>query len=134
MGRGVPVLCDDSFTAPLVAGRQTACSAHVLRLWFPSLVFTELASTTPWPTGAGAPSRHHPSPAVLNRRPGARGPAYGGVVVLSADLDGLKGVNDSAGHHAGDAALVRFADLCGAPFARGCRRPRRRVASSLVRV
>jgi diguanylate cyclase (GGDEF)-like protein len=34
-----------------------------------------------------------------------------GFVVIAADLDGLKDINDSYGHAAGDEAISRFADL-----------------------
>jgi diguanylate cyclase (GGDEF)-like protein len=34
-----------------------------------------------------------------------------GVVVIAADLDGLKAINDTLGHDAGDLAINRFADL-----------------------
>jgi len=113
-GAWVPVLCDGQLHGVLsVAGRQTACSAHVLRLLVSLARVTELALDNAMAhqeleRQAGI----DPLTGCLNRRGLAHvAPAYGGVVVLSADLDGLKGVNDSAGHHAGDAALVRFADL-----------------------
>jgi diguanylate cyclase (GGDEF)-like protein len=35
----------------------------------------------------------------------------GGYVVIAADLDGLKQINDTYGHAAGDEAISRFADL-----------------------
>lgn len=35
-------------------------------------------------------------------------------VVMVADLDGFKALNDGFGHHAGDHALRRFADICRA--------------------
>ncbi|NBB82063.1 MAG: diguanylate cyclase [Alphaproteobacteria bacterium] len=41
-----------------------------------------------------------------------------GVLVL-ADLDGLKQINDTLGHVAGDAAIRRFADLIDADLRRG---------------
>lgn len=38
------------------------------------------------------------------------------VMLIYADLDGLKGINDSFGHATGDEALVRFADVLKAVF------------------
>ena len=53
-----------------------------------------------------------PLTGCVNRRGLAKVvPQHADVVVLAADLDGLKAVNDSAGDDAGDADLVRFADL-----------------------
>lgn len=41
-----------------------------------------------------------------------------GVAILFLDLDGLKRINDSFGHHAGDAALREFAEILRAVFRR----------------
>jgi diguanylate cyclase (GGDEF)-like protein len=38
-------------------------------------------------------------------------PAQTGFTVIAADLDGLKKVNDTLGHEAGDGVLTRFAEL-----------------------
>ena len=40
-----------------------------------------------------------------------RGSRSTGVALLSADMDGPKGVNDTYGHEAGDAAVVEFAKV-----------------------
>jgi diguanylate cyclase (GGDEF)-like protein len=44
----------------------------------------------------------------------ARAPRGGGPLTLALlDLDRLKSVNDGHGHHAGDACLIRFAEVLG---------------------
>jgi diguanylate cyclase (GGDEF)-like protein len=53
-----------------------------------------------------------PLTGLLNRRGlESASVADGSYVVISADLDDLKEINDTLGHGAGDAALERFADV-----------------------
>ncbi|MEZ5183410.1 MAG: GGDEF domain-containing protein [Acidimicrobiales bacterium] len=59
------------------------------------------------------PARHGGAAAAGDRRP--RPPPRPRFLLLFCDLDGLKEINDTAGHAAGDQALVEFAHrLAGA--------------------
>jgi diguanylate cyclase (GGDEF)-like protein len=52
-----------------------------------------------------------PLTSCANRRGLAAAYPQGPYTLIAADLDGLKAINDQAGYEAGDAALIRFADL-----------------------
>ena len=71
---------------------------------------------------ADARSRRDEMTGLLNRRGflasarEAASHAHGGTVVVYADLDGLKHINDTLGHEAGDAAIVAAAHVLRAAF------------------
>jgi diguanylate cyclase len=53
-----------------------------------------------------------PLTGLSNRRGLERAPVVdGSYVIISADLDGFKEINDSLGHAGGDAVLARFAEI-----------------------
>ncbi|MEZ5139316.1 MAG: diguanylate cyclase [Acidimicrobiales bacterium] len=92
--------------------RTSTLVAEVGELWAVHEGLMQLALTDPADPPAQL-ARHGGAAAAGDRRP--RPPPRPRSLLLFCDLDGLKEINDTAGHAAGDQALVEFAHcLAGA--------------------
>jgi diguanylate cyclase (GGDEF)-like protein len=82
---------------------QLVAVAHLVELALENVITTEELART---------ANLDPLTGCVNRRGLASvAPAMGTFVVIVADLDGLKTINDSFGHDKGDAALANFASV-----------------------
>lgn len=114
-GAWVPVLQDGHVHGLLaVAGRGNEITPHLTDLLASVARLVELALSNALANSElSLQAQIDPLTGCSNRR-GLRAAARrldGDYVVVSADLDKLKLVNDRDGHDAGDAMLIRFADL-----------------------
>jgi diguanylate cyclase (GGDEF)-like protein len=113
-GAWVPVLRGGKLHGVLaVAGRDEPVEDHLLSLLVAlgrtvesaldiSIAYSDLEAM------AGV----DPLTGLSNRRGLERAPVVdGSYVIISADLDGFKEINDSLGHAGGDAVLARFAEI-----------------------
>ena len=112
-GAWVPVMVGDDLLGVLtVSGRGEAISEAVVELLesLAGVVQLALENATAHEI-LDAVSQTDPLTDCVNRRGLLASRPQGTYTVIAADLDGLKVINDSHGHPAGDTALIGFAEL-----------------------
>ena len=112
-GAWVPVFLGDELHGVIsVSGRGAPISASTVELMESLAGVIKLAlENAAAHEILGQAAQTDPLTACVNRRGLMASQPRGAYTVIAADLDGLKVVNDGQGHAAGDAILIRFAEL-----------------------